>query len=220
MYDILSRSVIFQGMGEEEIESALEKIVYQFRSFEKGRLVAQRGESCTQLMLLLEGSVRGEMLDLSGNVMKIEDISAPRPLAVAFVFGKDNVYPVNITANERVRILSFPKASLISLFRSEPRVLENFLNAVSGRAQFLGSRLHILSFKTLRKKLAYFLVQQSGGRNRFRMSVTQRELAEYLGVERPSLARTLAELKDLGLIWTEGKMVEIIDREGLQITGQ
>jgi hypothetical protein len=32
--------------------------------------------------------VKGEMTDYNGKTIKIEDIEAPRPLAVAFLFGK------------------------------------------------------------------------------------------------------------------------------------
>ena len=53
------------------------------------------GDPVANLLIVLSGSVRGEMIDYSGKTVKIEDIEAPKPLAAAFLFGKENRFPGN-----------------------------------------------------------------------------------------------------------------------------
>lgn len=60
-------------------------------------------------MILLKGSVRGEMIDYSGRLIKVEDIIAPRAIAPLFLFGADNRYPVEVTANEATEVSKFRK---------------------------------------------------------------------------------------------------------------
>ena len=49
-------------------------------------------------MIVIGGTVKGEMVDYSGRVIKIEDIPAPGALASAFIFGSRNRFPVNVVA--------------------------------------------------------------------------------------------------------------------------
>jgi len=39
-------------------------------------------------MLVIDGKTKGEMIDYSGRIIKIEDIPAPGALAPGFIFGK------------------------------------------------------------------------------------------------------------------------------------
>ena len=218
MENILSKSPLFQGLSHDEIKELLAQITWQTRRFNKDELIAMNGEECSSLMIVIRGSVKGEMIDYSGRVLKIEDILAPRPLAVAFLFGKNNRYPVSISANETTEILIIPKPSVVFLMQNSEVFLTNFLNAVSNRAQFISGKLRFLSFKTLKGKLAHYLMELERRQNikgEVRLMQTQEELAELFGVARPSLSRTLRDLHHQGLIEARGRTIKILDREGL-----
>ncbi len=47
------------------------------------------------------------------------------------------------------------------------------------------------------------------------MDMNREELADYLGVTRPSLSRTMMELQKMGLIKVDGRKVWIMDMEEL-----
>ena len=61
-----------------------------------GSIISQSGEQVNSLVVIVEGVVKGEMVDYSGRVIKIEDIPAPGALAPAFMFGNRNRFPVNV----------------------------------------------------------------------------------------------------------------------------
>ncbi|WP_297085826.1 Crp/Fnr family transcriptional regulator [uncultured Draconibacterium sp.] len=215
-YSQIIKSPLFQGIPEEECRMLFSKIHYQLRKFEKNELVVQGGEEVRNLLVVLSGSVRGEMIDYSGKTVKIEDIEAPRPLASAFLFGKENKFPVTVTANQKAELLAIPVAEFLKLLQLNTRLLRNYLNSISTRAQFLSQKLHFLSFKTIKEKVAHFLLQQAGEKfHSFELKNTQQQLAELFGVTRPSLARVLGEMQNDELIKIEKKTVTLLDKKGL-----
>ena len=215
-YSILVKSPLFNGIPDEECRALFSKIHYQVRKFEKDAIVVQGGEEVTNLFIVLAGSVRGEMIDYSGKTVKIEDIEAPRPLAAAFLFGKENKFPVTVTANKKSELLAIPVVEFLKLLQLNTRLLRNYLNSISTRAQFLSQKLHFLSFKTIKEKVAHFLLQQAGDQfHSFELKNTQQQLAEMFGVTRPSLARVLGEMQYEKLIKIEKKTVTLLDKQGL-----
>ncbi len=77
-------------------------------------------------------------------------------------------------------------------------------------------KLHIITNTTLKQKLALWLMEISGGQKKAVMDMNREELADYLGVTRPSLSRTMMELQKQGIIRIEGKTVWIDHMEELE----
>ena len=171
------------------------------------------GEICSNLMILAEGNVRGEMMNFSGNVVKIENIAAPRPIAPAFLFGENNKLPVTVIANEKVKIIFIPKTEVLKLFQKNQTVLENYLDIISSRGQFLSKKVKLLSLDNLKQKIAYYLLENKDTLTNIK--TTQQEMAETLGVTRPALTRTLIQLRDEKIIDYNRESIRIIDKEKL-----
>jgi CRP-like cAMP-binding protein len=214
---ILTNCPLFLGLEEKEISDLIEGSTARTRGFARGSQVAQAGEEVHFLHIILSGSVRGEMIDFTGKVIKIEDIHPPRPLASAFLFGKQNRYPVTITANEDSRILSIPRDDFLQIMQADGRVLTNYLDSISNRSQFLSSKIRFLSFSTIREKLAQYLLDLSKaqGGNAVKLPHSQSQLAEMFGVTRPSVGRAISEMNREGLIRAEGRQVHILDPAAL-----
>ncbi len=220
MKDIVQQIIhcpLFKGLNEQDIKLLLDSTSSRIRSFNKGDLVAQAGEEVHFQHIMISGSVTGEMIDFAGKVIKIEDILPPRPLAAAFLFGNQNRYLVNITANEQAEILSIPRDDFLKMMQTSELVLKNFLNAISSRGQFLSNKIRFLSFSTIRGKLAQYLLDQSGkqGGDSLSLPHSQSQLSELFGVARPSIGRAISEMNREGLIRADGKKVTLLDRQGL-----
>ncbi len=215
-YELLSHCPVFKGIATGETEQLLNKIHFQLKKFMKGEVVAFSGQPVEYLYIILSGTVKGEMIDYSGKTIKIEDIEAPKPLATAFLFGKENKFPVTVTANNEVKILAIPVAEFLKLLQLNTTLLKNYLNSISTRAQFLSQKLHFLSFKTIKEKVAHFLLTQANDQfHSIELKNTQQQLADLFGVTRPSLARVFGEMQKEGLIRTERKIVTLLDKQKL-----
>jgi CRP-like cAMP-binding protein len=216
MYTTLAACPIFAGLSPAQLEGLFRTVHHFTKSFEIADIIAFSGDECNFLMCILEGSVKGEMVDFSGKVIKIEDIAAPRVLASAFIFGKENRFPVNIMANERVKILYIPKYEFMKLMQANIRILENYLNVISSRAQFLSEKIKFLSFKTIKGKIAQYILKLTGsGKDTVELPMPQQELAEMFGIARPSFARALGELAGEGILEVDRRNIRILDRRRL-----
>lgn len=214
---LLVNCPLFLGLKEDELFEILKLTSSRIRSFSKGDMVAQAGDEVFFLHIMIRGSVKGEMVDFAGKVIKIEDIVPPRPLAPAFLFGNQNRYPVNITASDAVSILSIPGDEFLKIMQTSERVLRNFVNYVSSRGQFLSNKIKFLSFTSIKGKLAQYLLDLAGksGADRVKMPLSQLQLSELFGVARPSVGRAISEMNHDGIIRTDGKEVVLLDKAKL-----
>lgn len=214
--EIAMKCPVFKGLNANEMESVLVDCDCSIRSYKKNEYVVYEGDECRHLRIVLTGTVKGEMIDFSGKTIKIEDIYPPNPLAPAFLFGHQNVYPVNIVANEKTNLLTISKDSIIAMMLSDKRILINYLDFMSNRAQFLSRKLKFLSFQTIKGKLSHYIMNLSKSRGaEFSLDKSQSELSELFGVTRPSIGRAIRELNDQGIIHVEGKKVKIISSQAL-----
>ena len=218
MYSKISETPIFKGINAGEAAHILNLVHHQIKTYEPETVIAYSGDECKNLYILIEGSVRGEVVDFKGKVIKIEDINAPDTFAEAFLFADENNLLVNIVTNTKSKILIIYKNDLLQLFKSNKKILENYLNITSNRFVLITKKLKFLSLKAIKGKLAnYFLnlERKNKGKQELLLDKTQEQLAEYFGVTRPSLARTIGEMKDEGLIEVRRKKIKIINKTKL-----
>jgi CRP/FNR family transcriptional regulator, dissimilatory nitrate respiration regulator len=215
-YSILSQAPLFRGFSSEEIVKILSSVPHHIKKHKSGTLISQSGEPVNSLMVVMTGIVKGEMVDYAGRVIKIEDIPAPGALASAFMFGNKNRFPVNVVAITDTELLIIDKPEFLRLLILENKILVNFLNMISNRSQFLSEKIKFLNFKTIKSKLAFYILQRAGKEgNSVTLDMTQNELADYFGVTRPSVGRALGELEDNGFLTANGKNIRNIDKKGL-----
>lgn len=217
MIPALVNNPLFRGITLERLFADLEEISFHTRSYKKGEILAQQGAVCNRLVILTKGSVRGEMIDYSGRLIKVEDIAAPRAIAPLFLFGEENRYPVEVTANEPTEVIELPKSSVLRLFRKNEQFLENYMNLSANYARTLSDKLFFMSFKTIRQKLASYLLRlyKQQQQTHITLDRSQQELSDYFGVSRPSLARELAHMQEDGLLIADRKHITILQKEQL-----
>jgi CRP-like cAMP-binding protein len=215
-YSLLSNAPLFKGMAPVQVEIILTSVPFRVKKFHAGSMISQCGEPVTTMIVVMSGVVKGEMTDYAGRVIKIEDIPAPGTLASAFIFGNRNIFPVNVIAVSDGELLLIEKPDFLKLLMKWDNLLVNFLDMISNRSQFLSEKIKFLNFKTIKGKLANYILQKAGtDRMLVTLGMTQNDLADFFGVARPSVARALGDLEEEGYIEAKGKNIKILDKEGL-----
>ena len=201
---------ICKNIPVHERENFLDGLKFKIKTFKKGDWIAQQGDPVRALHILSKGSVKAEMLSQSGTVLNIETIHAPNPLAPAFLFAEDNRFPVDVVALEDVEIILISKESIMKQLAQNENFLQGFMTFNSNRVHFLSERIKLLSTKTIRGKLAQYIMARTKNMC-FTMDMSQTMLAEYFGVTRPSLSRTLSEMIEEGIISIHKKQGKVLD---------
>ncbi len=213
----LSCIPLFASVDPKELIRIFSELKITETAFRKDELLAMQDEPCNRLIILLTGSVKGEMIDSSGKMIKVEDIYAPNPLAILFLFGQNNRFPVQATAREDVTALVISKQSILKMLSMNETLLKNYLDISATFAARLSQKLHFMSFRTIRQKLALYILNLSKTTQKDIVELDRPKitLAEYFGVSRPSLERELTKMENDGLIIANKKKIEITDKKAL-----
>ena len=217
MIEILKETVVFNGIDEKTIKNILEKNKYEIKKYSPNESIAFRGDEVRGLYIILKGTLTTEMLTEEGNVIKIEELVPSDVIASAFVFGKKNSFPVDLNAKDEAEILFIERKEFLKILFSKEKILENFLNEVSNKTQLLTSKIwNSFNNKTIKKKFCDY-VKKNQKNNLFSIQ-NLGALAEFFGVERPSLSRVLSELvKDEKLERIGRNKYKILDKDFFEI---
>ena len=217
MIKTLKETVVFNNIDEETIKNILEKTRYEIRNYSPNESIAFRGDEVKGLYIILKGTLITEMLTEEGNVIKIEELVPSDVIASAFIFGKKNSFPVDLTAKDEVEILYVERKEFLKLLFSQEKILENFLNEISNKTQLLTNKIwNSFNNKTIKKKFCGY-VKKNQKNNLFSIQ-NLGALAEFFGVERPSLSRVLSDLvKDEKLERIGRNKYKILDEEFFEI---
>ena len=217
MIETLRETVVFNGIDEKTIKNILEKNKYEIKKYSPNESIAFRGDEVRGLYIILKGTLTTEMLTEEGNVIKIEELVPSDVIASAFVFGKKNSFPVDLNAKDEAEILFIERKEFLKILFSKEKILENFLNEVSNKTQLLTSKIwNSFNNKTIKKKFCDY-VKKNQKNNLFSIQ-NLGALAEYFGVERPSLSRVLSDLvKDEKLERIGRNKYKILDKDFFEI---
>jgi CRP-like cAMP-binding protein len=213
MIELLTNAGLFINMKTEEKEECLVRFHYQIKQYQKGEIISYTDDQVIQQIILLRGSVKNEMSDYNGKFIKITDMEAPKLLAPGFLFGSQCHYPVSIFASSDCEIMAINKSDFLDTLLSNNQLQLNFLNLISNQTQFLTRKIQFLKLKTIKAKIAHFLLNLNSRQDSLTVNLpqSQTQLAELFGITRPSLSRSINELCHDSIIKTSGKKVIILD---------
>ena len=120
-------------------------------------------------------------------------------------------------AVENCKVLSFPKNSVLGIMQKNTKFAENLLQLLSQKIVILNRKINLIELDSIRRKVCKILLDNYKKNNTYSYKISsKKELAEELGIPRPSLSRELINMKDLGLIDFNLKEIIITDLEGLE----
>lgn len=204
-----------QVKSSEEIEKINCTIKHSIKTYSRGEHIAFQGDRVSHLYMLTKGRVKTEIVSDSGLTLSVEEIRAPYPLAAAFLFADDNRFPVDVIALEDCEVILIDKRSVEQQMAGCPEFLRGFMAFNANRVQFLSERLKIFSQKGIKAKLAYYILKRSHN-GHFELGQSVASLAEYFGVERPSLSRCISEMVRQGVIEYDAGKGKILNYKMMQ----
>lgn len=213
---IVYKIPLFKGTSDAFQEQLLDRLDYSVHTLKKGDIIIRQDTVCNHMYILLKGNLEVNIIDVSGNNVKVENIIAPRAFATPHLFSGNNIFPATFTVVEDGLLLKATKDSVFDLISSEPGLLKNFLRVSGNCTACTVSRLRILSYKSIRSRFIYYLFDHKKEDNTAVMNHNQTQLAEYLSVSRPALANEIKKLADEGLIRITGKEVDLLSPASLR----
>jgi CRP/FNR family transcriptional regulator len=214
----LGRLCIPQGLSEQEVE-LVSRIVTINRTLGKGDYLYHSGEWFHRFLALKSGTVKLVTLDGAGNEYVVDFVMPGELLGFDGLSGER--YTCSAIALETVSYCELPPHQLERLGREIPK-LSQILLQLSGSQFQLGIQRVVLSRRQADERLAAFLAHLSERHRKrgfspteFRLSMTRQEIGNYLGLAPETVSRLMSQFEASGLIVVQGKMVRILDMDGL-----
>ncbi len=187
----------------------------------KGEMLFQEGSPCAGLHVIAAGRVKVFKQSAEGReqVLHTEREGA---LGEGPLFDGEP-YPATAEALEPSALLFLPRDAVFSWCRKRPEVAIGIARVLARRVRRFAGLAEDLALREVGHRLAGYLVAQSerdGRAVRGGVEVVLREsnqeIANQIGTVRELVSRTLAGLRQEGLIRVSGRRVTIVDVDGLR----
>ena len=212
-FERLAESDLFGNHSGRDLLAITDGLRYRISEFDRGSTLAVEGAPCSHVGVILKGEVEIQNVLASGRTVTIDRLSSGQVFGEALIFSDRRRYPATVTAVAKTAIMYIGRGEIVRLCREDTVFLERFLGLLSGKILMLNGRLRDLSHGSIRQKIASRLLDLSAkcGSHRVDLGVSRREMAEDMGVPRPSLSRELVRMRRDGLIDFRGEEVTLLD---------
>lgn len=217
----LMSSPLFKDMTAEEIELTLSCSGAVCTTYKKGEMIFREEDEPRRLHILLEGGVRVGYDSIDGNRRILGSFSDTGDVFgdILLFLGKEQ-YGVFAQAMTETKIVLLPRDFMTGTCQNgcghHKQMTSNLLMIFAKNAYGLNMRMRVLSCPTLRQKIAKMFSVYNDKEMSKPINMTREELAEFLGVTRPSISRELMKMQDDGLIEIKGRKIYALDPAELE----
>ena len=187
-----------------------EKQIFSLK-YSKGSIVHRQRERCTTVDVVLSGGLVAYSLSENGSAVTLLEFKENGIVGANLMFGDNDTYPLNIYAVTACTLLHITKRAIVELLRGHDFVMQ-YIKSLSMNAQGMNRKIAMLTQKTLRENIMDYLRHQAllQGSADVHLPISKKELADYMGVQRPSLFRELNKMKAAGLIDVSNRIIHIL----------
>ena len=183
------------------------------RHYAKGETVHHQYDTCTALDVVLSGNLAAYTLAENGSAITMFDFQKNSIIGANLLFGDNHRYPLHIYSLTACDLLHVTRNAVMEFLHNYPFVIQ-YVKSLSLNSQGMNRKITMLTQKTLRENIMDYLKQQSTlqGSLNIILPISKKELADDLGVQRPSLFRELKKLKDEGILEIDHRSIRLLQR--------
>lgn len=208
---IIKHIDLFNTISSEELVQLFNSQNHEIKEYNKNKVIYLQNEKCTTLDIILKGSIIVQKIDNNGNVLTISTFTTGDIVGGNLLFANVDIYPMTIASRSSCIILHINKDLILELCQKNKNFLIEFIKSISDKTIILTNKIKSISMKTIRQSILDFLtyeyyIQKT---SKIILPISKKELAERIGVQRPSLLRELNKMRRDGLIEYDAHSITI-----------
>lgn len=230
--ETLGNTALFAGLGHDAFHIYCAKT--SIRLVWKGEVIANEGDPCNGIGIIVDGQIALQKYASSGDFATLELLSAGDMFGEYLIFGTRKYYPTTIEAVTNSKIIFISREMLLTILQQDPGIMQNFLTVLSDRVVAQNRRISLLSQKSLRQKIASYLLELLREQREqeaadpsppsrtvvstqaVELPVSKEVVARLLAMPRPSFSRELIAMERDCLIRVSGRVIWLLDLDGLE----
>ena len=213
---ILKKTQIFAGIGDDEISSMLSCLGARLYNYKKGEYVLRQGEHLSDIIVLVKGTLHIQKDDYWGNRSLLGQIAVGEMFGEAYVAPESGALLNDVVAIEDSVVILFDVKRILTTCSSACRfhtlVVQNMFFAISEKNRKLVQKLGHMSKRSTREKLISYLSEQAKKHNsaKFTIPFNRQQLADFLSVDRSAMSNELCKMRDEGLLEFEKNSFKLL----------
>ena len=209
----LHRIPLFAALSRDSLAAIA--AVASRRVYAPGEMIIIEGERCEAAYFIAAGQVRVYRLSPGGREQVLARLSPGQAFNTVPSFREDCLNHATVEAISETTLYAVVTDDFRRLVARSSELAYALLQDFAGRLDHLTNLVEDLSLRTVRGRLARFLLEHADARE-FSRRWTQDEIAASLGTVRDMVGRTLRAFDDAGLVRMDRQRIKLLDREGLE----
>lgn len=211
------REIVFQYLDQDKIiELCNNKEEFSFR---KGEIINLEGDSITHFKYLKSGLVKLYKKTPEGDEQVII-ITRPFEFVSNMSIFSEEKYKYSVSALEDSVVCVVKLDFIKGLFLGNGLFAMGLLSKISKINDKIINQALDIRRKNLIGRVAYivlYFAKEIYGSTVFELPVSRKEIADYISMSTANVIRTISDFKKDGIIRVDGKTIEIVDLEKLEI---
>ncbi len=183
------------------------------KTFYSKELILNLNNRLKQIVFINYGRATIIKLDEDGNKVVLRELKENDIFSNLFYTGsEDEIYVVsnsNITEVTFINYYSILKNCSLNCPFHNQLVLALFDLLINDNKE-LNEKIELLSKRTVRAKILFFLKMRINNDNIFRVTTSYKAIADYLSIDRSNFMRELAKMEDEKIIKKEGRKITLL----------
>ena len=213
MQEVLKQFDIFSGLSSESLDDFVRSMV--LGKYSPGEMIVMEGDPEEAVYFITSGAVRVFKTNLEGREQTLIHLGMGEIFNLPTAFTTSHDTPASAVAIDDASALRIAQEDLRRLVVQSPEIALAVLGNLSEKLHHLTGLVHDVSLRSVRGRLAGFLVKQSRGEIAGKNKWTQEQIATHIGTTREVVSRALRAFIRDGLIKRERQRISVIDVERL-----
>ncbi len=183
-------------------------------TYKKNETIYCRGNSSNFIFYIVDGKVKTYKTHEDGKELILNIFNKNNFFGFTSLL-QNNPYHENAVALKTTILYKINKKELLDLVNKNPQIAISFMDIFSEKLKDLKDRLIHITYDSVRKKTAKTLLLLYAGNEKRLVEISRSDLADFIGVAKETLIRTLSEFREESLIKTNRNSIEIINLKKL-----
>lgn len=185
----------------------------------KGEVLFEQGDAGESLYAVVEGALEVSVLSEDGRKLALD------MLTEGALFGEIALFDpgprtATVTALRATTVLRISNRDVISAIRTHPDLAADLMQLAGQRMRWMDTQISEQAFLPLSVRLARKVLHLLKGHEADRLPLSQASLADFVGVSREAVSKTLAEWKREAIVEVSRGGIRVTDRGALESLAQ
>lgn len=184
----------------------------------EGDILFEQGDDARELYALMSGLLEVSVLSMDGRKLAL-NVMRPGALFGEIALFDPGERTATVTAQEPSVLRKVRYDDVLDQIRDEPELAIDLIHLAGQRMRWMDRQLNEQVFLPMPARLArkiLYLTERANGASGT-LTLSQAELAEFVGATREAVSKTLSSWKKMGVISSARGALSVLDRPALQM---